>query len=60
MNAIAINTGFSVAIIQRIKDHVFKKSHIKDYGVGRFDPDYELAQVRRKLVDYITKFEGSS
>lgn len=43
MNAIAENTGFSVARIQRIKDHVFNNSHIKDHGVGKFDPDYELA-----------------
>lgn len=44
VNAIAKNRGFSVARIQRIKDHVFNNSHIKDHGVGRFDPDYELAQ----------------
>ncbi|MEC2077040.1 hypothetical protein [Metabacillus fastidiosus] len=41
VNAITKNTGFSVARVQRIKDHVFKNSHIKDHGVGRFDPDYE-------------------
>lgn len=44
VNAIAKNTGFSVVRIQRIKDHVFNNSHIKDHEVGRFDPDYELAQ----------------
>ncbi|WP_342568241.1 T7SS effector LXG polymorphic toxin [Psychrobacillus sp. FSL K6-4046] len=51
VNAIAKNTGFSVARIQRIKDHVFNNSHIKDYGVGRFDPDYELAQAWQRLID---------
>ena len=51
VNAIAKNTGFSVARIQRIKDHVFNNSHKKDYGVGRFDPDYELAQAWQRLID---------
>nr|WP_223697763.1 hypothetical protein [Bacillus wiedmannii] len=51
VNAIAKNTGFSVARIQRIKDHVFNNSHIKDHGVGRFDPDYELAQAWQRLID---------
>ncbi|CAM3942321.1 T7SS effector LXG polymorphic toxin [Bacillus albus] len=51
VNAVAKNTGFSVARIQRIKDHVFNNSHIKDHGVGRFDPDYELAQAWQRLID---------
>ncbi|MEK4522395.1 hypothetical protein MKX96_12295 [Psychrobacillus sp. FSL W7-1493] len=51
VNAIAKNTGFSVARIQKIKDHVFNNSHIKDHGVGRFDPDYELAQAWQRLID---------
>ncbi|MGE7216474.1 T7SS effector LXG polymorphic toxin [Priestia koreensis] len=51
VNAIAKNTGFSVARIQRIKDHVFNNSHIKDYGFERFDPDYELAQAWQRLID---------
>ncbi len=29
VNAIAKNTGFSVARIQRIKDHVFNNSHVR-------------------------------
>ncbi|MGD7007021.1 pre-toxin TG domain-containing protein [Metabacillus sp. 84] len=51
VNAIAKNSGFSVARIQRIKDHVFNNSHIKDHGVGRFDPDYELGQAWQRLID---------
>ncbi|HDR7658731.1 TPA: hypothetical protein QCX68_004242 [Bacillus wiedmannii] len=51
VNAIAKNTGFSVARIQRIKDHVFNNSHIKDHGVGRFDPDYEITQAWQRLID---------
>jgi len=73
VNAIAKNTGFSVARMQRIKDHVFNNSHIKDHEVGRFDPDYELAQLWERLTDgrqvdsdiqllhheiFETKFEG--
>ncbi|MDD1505697.1 hypothetical protein PVA17_23530 [Lysinibacillus sp. CNPSo 3705] len=51
MNAIANNTDFSITRVQRIKDHVFNNSHIKDHGVGRFDPDYELAQAWQRLID---------
>ncbi|WP_324728523.1 hypothetical protein VO178_17475 [Lysinibacillus fusiformis] len=51
VNAIANNTGFSITRVQRIKDHVFNNSHIKDHGVGRFDPDYELAQAWQRLMD---------
>lgn len=36
--------AFLLLRIQRIKDHIFNNSHIKDHGVERFDPDYELAQ----------------
>lgn len=51
VNAIANNTDFSITRVQRIKDHVFNNSHIKDHGVGRFDPDYELAQAWQRLID---------
>ncbi|MEK3974671.1 ribonuclease YeeF family protein [Psychrobacillus sp. FSL K6-1267] len=51
VNAIAKNTGFSVARVQRIKNHIFNNSHIKDHGFGRFDPDFELAQAWQRLID---------
>ncbi|MEI4803434.1 hypothetical protein WAZ07_19615 [Bacillus sp. FJAT-51639] len=49
VNAIAKNTGFSVARIQRIKDHVFNNSHIKDHEIfeskfeGIFQTNYRTA-----------------
>ncbi|MBD7970147.1 WXG100 family type VII secretion target [Paenibacillus gallinarum] len=49
--AIAKNTGISTTRVQRIKEHVFINSHIKDHGVGRFEPDYELAQAWQRLID---------
>ncbi|WP_225215843.1 hypothetical protein [Psychrobacillus faecigallinarum] len=32
------------------KNHVFNNSHIKDGGVGRSNPDFELAQVWQRLI----------
>lgn len=51
MEAISKNTGFSENRIQRIKDHVFNDTHIKDHGIGRFDPDFELSQAWERLMD---------
>ncbi|KAF6653029.1 WXG100 family type VII secretion target [Paenibacillus polymyxa] len=51
VEAISKNTGFSQNRIQRIKDHVFNDIHIKDHGIGRFDPDFELSQAWERLID---------
>ncbi|MCP3797248.1 WXG100 family type VII secretion target [Paenibacillus sp. CH40] len=51
VEAISKNTGFSENRIQRIKDHVFNDTHIKDHGIGRFDPDFELSQAWERLMD---------
>ncbi|MGM0955762.1 MAG: ribonuclease YeeF family protein [Bacillota bacterium] len=46
---IAKNTGMPEHRIQRIKDHLFIKEHIKEHGVGRFDSDYQIAQAWDRL-----------
>ncbi|MBY7740422.1 WXG100 family type VII secretion target [Paenibacillus polymyxa] len=51
VEAISKNTSFSQNRIQRIKDHVFNDIHIKDHGIGRFDPDFELSQAWERLID---------
>lgn len=51
VQAISKNTGMSESRVQRIKDHVFNKEHIKSSGNGRFDPDYEIAQAWQRLQD---------
>ncbi|MEH7353859.1 RHS repeat-associated core domain-containing protein [Neobacillus drentensis] len=49
VTSIAKNTGMKESRIQRIKDHLFIKEHIKDHGVGRFDADYDIAQAWKRL-----------
>ncbi|UXC34446.1 T7SS effector LXG polymorphic toxin [Bacillus safensis] len=46
---ISKNTGMTKERVQRIKEHLFIKEHIKEHGVGRFDPDYEIAQAWDRL-----------
>ena len=47
---ISENTGISESKIQRIKDHLFIKEHIKDEGIGRFDSDVEIADAWDRLI----------
>jgi hypothetical protein len=49
VQSIAKNTGISEDRIQRTKDDLFFKEHIKEHGVGRFEADYEIAQAWDKL-----------
>ncbi|KEO84823.1 hypothetical protein [Tumebacillus flagellatus] len=49
VQAIAKNTGMTEERVQRIKDHLFFKEHIKDHGVGSFEADYEIAQAWERL-----------
>ncbi len=49
VQSIAKNTGITEQRVQRIKDHLFIKEHTKEHGVGRFDPDYEIAQAWDRL-----------
>lgn len=49
VQAIAKNTEMAEHRVQRIKDHLFFKEHIKEHGVVRFDPDYEIAQAWDRL-----------
>ena len=49
---IAQNTGFRIADIQRIKNHVFYKEHeLYDGERGRFYPSYHMAQSWQRLID---------
>lgn len=49
VQAIAKNTGMAEHRVQRIKEHLFFKEHIKEHGVGRFEADYEIAQAWDRL-----------
>lgn len=42
VQSIAKNTGISEWRIQRIKEHLFIKEHIKEHGIGRFEADYQI------------------
>ncbi|WP_445818804.1 ribonuclease YeeF family protein [Bacillus sp. FSL M8-0077] len=46
---ISKNTGIPEHRIQRIKEHLFIKEHVKEHGVGRFDSDYQIAQAWDRL-----------
>lgn len=35
--------------VQRIKEHLFIREHKKEHGIGRFDPDYEIAKAWDRL-----------
>ncbi|MEC0329132.1 hypothetical protein P4H42_05780 [Paenibacillus macerans] len=35
--------------VQRIKEHLFFKEHIKEHGIGHFEADYEIAQAWDRL-----------
>ncbi len=43
------NTGMPERNVERIKDHLFFKEYIKEHGVGRFDPDYQIAEAWNRL-----------
>ncbi|WP_019914667.1 hypothetical protein [Paenibacillus sp. HW567] len=47
--SITRNTGMKETRVQRIREHLFIKEHIKDHGVGRFDADYDIAQAWERL-----------
>jgi len=53
VQSIAKNTGMTEQRIQRIKEHLFIKEHIKEHGIGRFDPDYQIAQAWDRLKRYL-------
>ncbi|MGG1592423.1 ribonuclease YeeF family protein [Terribacillus saccharophilus] len=46
---IAKNTGMPEQNIHRIKDHLFFKEHVKEHGIGRFDPDFQIAEAWDRL-----------
>jgi hypothetical protein len=46
---IARNTGMRPSQVARIKDHVFNRTHHLGRGMGRFDPDPEIAAAWRRL-----------
>ncbi|NFG62879.1 hypothetical protein [Clostridium sp. CMCC3677] len=46
---IANNTGWDIKDINQIKEHVFLDEVLKDSGMGRLDPDYEMAMAWERL-----------
>lgn len=55
IKTISENTEIPEWRIERIKEHVFYKEHIKDFEVGRFDADYDMAKAWERLIsgDYV-------
>ncbi|MBC6310488.1 hypothetical protein HCJ66_13185 [Listeria sp. FSL L7-1582] len=49
IKSISSNTGVPEWRVERIKNHVFNNLHIKDSGIARFDPDFEIAQAWERL-----------
>ena len=49
VGAIAENTQFSKAYIEKVIDHIFFKEYNLCNGYGRFTPDYEIAESIRRL-----------
>lgn len=50
VNKIAINTGYSKNIIQKIKDYLFISKHDLGGNFKRFDPDFYIAQSWDRLT----------
>lgn len=49
---IAKNTGYSKEAIQKIKNYLFIDKHDLGYkGIERFDPNFEIAQSRNRLMN---------
>ena len=48
---ISENTNIPEWRVKRIKEHVFYNEHIKDFEVGRFDPDYDMAKSWERLIN---------
>ncbi|WP_051542002.1 hypothetical protein [Clostridium lundense] len=46
---IANNIGWDIKDINQIKEHVFLDEVLKDSGMGRLDPDYEMAMAWERL-----------
>ena len=42
-------TGLKESQVTRIKDHIFNKEHSLIDRVGRFDPNYDMAQAWKRL-----------
>ena len=48
---IAKNTGYSEALVKRVKDYTFVNEHELINGKSRFYPDYHMAQSWQRLID---------
>jgi len=52
ISAIAKNTGFAVADVEKIKQHVFFNEYVLDGGgPRRFDPNYDMAVSWQRLIE---------
>jgi len=47
--SIANSTGMTEQRVQRIKQYLFIKGHIKEHGIGRFESDYQIGQAWDRL-----------
>ena len=43
--------GISQKTIQQIKDHLFKENHLLGNKITKFDPDPDIANAWKRLVD---------
>ena len=52
VDIISKNTGYTNDYISKVKEHLFMQKHdLGEYGIKRFDPDYEIAQSWQRLID---------
>ena len=51
IEAIAKTSGMSTADIKQIKQHVFFETHQLYDGVGKFEPDYDMAVAWQRLTE---------
>lgn len=50
VNMIAKNTGYSISLIQDIKNYLFMDEHMLLTGRKRFDPSFQIAQSWQRLM----------
>ena len=49
---IAKNTGYANEYITKVKEHLFMQKHdLGEYGIKRFDSDFDIAQSWQRLID---------
>jgi hypothetical protein len=51
INKVMENLKINKEVVQRVKDHVFNNTHKLRDGIGKFDPDINIADAWRRIVD---------